>query len=65
MSLKSKPLDQVRPLPAVSVLAQEEVVRINMNVPKSLRNQWKSAALRQDVTLTELITRAMSKYLNE
>lgn len=64
MSLKSKPLDQVRPLPAVSVLAQEEVVRINLNVPKSLRNQWKAAALQQEVTLTDLIMKEMSKYSN-
>lgn len=65
MSLKSKPLDQVRPLPAVSILAQEEVVRINLNVPKSLRNQWKAAALQQNVTLTELIMKAMSNYSHE
>lgn len=65
MSLKSKPMDQVRPLPAVSMLEQEEVVRINLNVPKSQRNEWKTAALRHDLTLTELIVRAMSKYLEE
>ena len=64
MSLKSKPLDQVRPLPAVAVLAQEEVVRINLNVPKSVRNQWKAAALQQEVTLTDLIMKEMSKYSN-
>lgn len=64
MSLKSKPLDQVRPLPAVTVLAQEEVVRINLNVPKSVRNQWKAAALQQEVTLTDLIMKEMSKYSN-
>lgn len=62
MSLKSKPLDQVRPLPAVTVLAQEEIVRINLNVPESLRQQWKMAALQQKVTLTELIMSAMSQY---
>lgn len=64
MSLKSKPLDQVRPLPAVTVLVQEEIVRINLNVPKSVRNQWKAAALQQEVTLTDLIMKEMSKYSN-
>lgn len=65
MSLKSKPMDQVRPLPAVTVLTQEATVRINLNVTKAVRNQWKMAALQQNVTLTELIMNAMSRYSNE
>lgn len=47
MSLKSKSLSSVRDLPAVSVLMEEEQVRINLNVAKSLRNKWKSAALKR------------------
>lgn len=46
MSLKSKPLSNVRDLPAVSVLMEEEQVRINLNVAKSLRNKWKYVALK-------------------
>lgn len=65
MSLKSKPLEQVRPLPAVTVLTQEAMVRINLNVTKAVRNQWKMAALQQNMTLTDLIMNAMSKYSNE
>lgn len=65
MSLKSKPLDQVRPLPAVTVLTPEATVRINLNVTKAVRNQWKMAALQQNMTLTDLIMSAMSKYSNE
>ena len=65
MSLKSKPLDQVRPLPAVTVLAQEEMVRINLNVPESVRHHWKMAALQQKLTLTDLIIKEMSKYSDE
>jgi len=65
MSLKSKPLDQVRPLPAVTVLTQEAMVRINLNVPESVRHHWKMAALQQKLTLTELILKEMSKYSGE
>lgn len=65
MSLKSKPLDQVRPLPAVTVLEPEATVRINLNVSKSVRHQWKMAALQQKLTLTDLIMKEMSKYSNE
>lgn len=65
MSLKSKPLDQVRPLPAVTVLTQEAMVRINLNVPESVRHHWKMAALQQKVTLTDLILKEMSKYSDE
>ncbi|MET3109335.1 hypothetical protein AAKU58_004187 [Oxalobacteraceae bacterium GrIS 1.18] len=65
MSLKSKPLSNVRDLPAVSVLMEEEQVRINLNVAKSLRNKWKSAALKREKTMTELILEAMKIYSNE
>jgi len=65
MSLKSKPLSSVRDLPAVSVLIEEDQVRINLNVAKSLRNKWKSAALKREKTMTELIIESMSMYSNE
>jgi hypothetical protein len=65
MSLKSKPLSNVRDLPAVSVLMEEEQVRINLNVAKSLRNRWKAAALKREKTMTELILEAMKIYSNE
>lgn len=65
MALKSKPLDQVRPTVPVAAAAQEEMVRVNLNVPKSTRTAWKAAALRQGMTLGELVNEAMSKYSNE
>ena len=65
MSLKSKPMSQVRQLPAVSMLTEEEQVRINLNVAKSIRNKWKSAALKREKTMTELIIEAMIIYSNE
>lgn len=65
MSLKSKPLNSVRDLPAVSVLMEEEQVRINLNVPKSLRNKWKYVALKREKTMTELILDAMKIYSDE
>jgi hypothetical protein len=65
MSLKSKTLSNVRDLPAVSVLMEEEQVRINLNVAKSLRNKWKAAALKREKTMTELILEAMKIYSNE
>lgn len=65
MSLKSKPLSSVRNLPAVSVLIEEEQVRINLNVPKSLRNKWKTVALQREKTMTELILEAMKIYSSE
>lgn len=64
MALKSKPLDQVRPNVPTAAAAQDEIVRVNLNVPKSTRTAWKAAALQQGVTLAELINEAMSKYSN-
>lgn len=64
MSLKSKPLHTVRDLAATSVL-EEEQVRINLNVAKSLRSKWKTAAIKRGKTMTELILEAMKPYSNE
>ena len=65
MSLKSKPLNQVRAIPAVTQFAMEEVVRINLNVPKSVRDSWKMAAIQRDTTVTQLILDAMKIYTHE
>ena len=65
MALKSKPLDQVRPNVPVSAAAQDELVRVNLNVPKATRLAWKTIALERDITLAELINEAMSKYSNK
>ncbi len=65
MSLKSKSLSNLRELPAVSVITEEDQVRINLNVPKSLRNRWKSAALKREITMTDLILEAMKIHSNE
>lgn len=66
MALKSKPLDQVRNVPNVQMLQPaDEIVRVNLNVPKSVRTKWKDIANKRDMTVTELIIEAVSKYSNE
>lgn len=62
MGLKSKPLSQVRADVPVADVSREDLARINLNVPVSVRKAWKEAALREDTTLSELIIKAMSKY---
>lgn len=64
MGLKSKPLSQVRADVPVADVSREELARINLNVPVSVRKAWKEAALREDTTLSELIIKAMSKHLS-
>ena len=64
MGLKSKPLSQVRADVPVADVSKEDLARINLNVPVSVRKAWKEAALREDMTLSELIIKAMSKHLN-
>ena len=65
MGLKSKPLDTVRQLGEATLaeVSRAELVRINLNVPKPVRKQWKSAALRVDKTLTDIIIEAMETYM--
>ena len=62
MALKSKPLDQVRADVPVVAAAQDEMVRVNLNVSKATRTAWKTIALQRGTTLTELINEAMSSY---
>ena len=64
MALKSKPLSQVRADVPVADVSKEDLARINLNVPVSMRKAWKEAALKADKTLSELIIDSMSKYSN-
>ena len=41
----------------------EEIVRVNMNIPRSQRDVWKMEAVRRRMTLTDMIAVAMSQYL--
>lgn len=63
MALKSKPLAAVRPDVPVHVVGREEIVRVNLLVPASVRKRWKTAAVAADTTLTELIVAAMEEKL--
>ena len=63
MALKSKPLETVRKDVPVHEVVREDMVRINFLVPASVRKAWKTAALRADLTVTDLITLAVADYL--
>ena len=63
VGLKSKSLDKVRDDVPVRDVTREAVGRININVPLSLRRQWKTAAAQADRTLSDIIIEAMSNYL--
>lgn len=65
MALKSKPLHEVRSSIPLATVAQEEIVRLNLNVPKRVRQAWKAMALKEEKTLTDLILDAMKKYSHE
>lgn len=65
MGLKSKPLSQVRADVPVADVSREELARINLNVPVSMRKSWKEAALREDTTLSELIIDSMRVRLSK
>jgi hypothetical protein len=65
MALKSKPLEEVRPDVPVHEVSREDMVRVNLLVPASVRKQWKSAALSEDKTLTELILEAMQNRISK
>jgi hypothetical protein len=66
MALKSKSLDKVRAdLPLSSVIEPEQLVRVNLNVPLSIRTRWKHAAATENKPMQDLIIRAMEQMLNK
>lgn len=65
MALKSKSLEAVRPSVPLQEVSNEELVRINFQVPASMRKRWKIASTEADRSLTELLIKAMNRYLDE
>lgn len=66
MALSSKPLDKVRTsVPVHEVAPKEEIVRININVPLSVRSTWKAYAARQNKALTDIIIEAMNTHMSK
>ena len=63
MALKSKPLEEVRADVPVHEVTREEMVRVNILVPASVRRAWKSAAANADTTVTDMILEAMQSYM--
>lgn len=63
MALKSKPLEEVRADVPVHEVTREEMVRVNILVPASVRRAWKSAAANTDTTVTDMILNAMHSYM--
>ena len=65
MALKSKPLESVREDVPVREVTQEEMVRVNILVPASVRRTWKTEAAAHDTTITDLILAAMAARKTE
>jgi len=64
MALTSKPLERVRSDVPVEDVIRGDQVRINLNVPESMRKRWKVAAIDADCTLSDLIISAMTSFLD-
>ena len=65
VGLKSKPLERVRQDVPIQDVTREDVGRVNINVPLSLRKRWKTAAVQADRSMSEMIIEAMNKYLDD
>lgn len=65
MALKSKSTNRVRENLPLDLVIKEDVVRVNLNVPVSVRNQWKAEAAKQGRSLGDLIVEAMHTHLSK
>lgn len=64
MVLKSKHLERVRgELPLDAVAPPDPLVRVNLNVPKSVRKRWKEVALREERSLTDMIIQLVQAHV--
>lgn len=63
MGLTSKPLEKVRPDVPTAEVVSEEVGRVNINVPVSVRTRWKIAAARANRPMSDMIIEAMNSYI--
>ena len=63
--LKSKALDRVRADVPVQKVGKSEPVRLNLNIDKAERDEWKIAAVRLGMDVTTLVHEAVRKYLRE
>ncbi|QXZ08630.1 hypothetical protein KUF54_11165 [Comamonas sp. Y33R10-2] len=61
--MQSKSL-QVTPIPTPRKNVEDELVRVNLLVPVSLRKEWKALALESDKTLTQVIIEAMTRQVS-
>lgn len=68
MALTVKPLEKVRktiPVEDVTKPSSDELVRVNLQVEKGTRIRWHTEAMNRDMSLTELIQRAVDSYLSK
>jgi hypothetical protein len=57
-------LVSIEAVPNLPQRAGDEVVRVNLLVPATLRKEWKAMALASDKTLTDFIIEAMQHQIN-
>jgi hypothetical protein len=57
-------LVSIEVVPNLQQRAGDEVVRVNLLVPATLRKEWKAMALASDKTLTDFIIEAMQHQIN-
>lgn len=65
MALTPKKLEAVRPTVPISEVGRQNLVRVNVNVPESIRKQWKMAAIERGISLGALIENAVNDHLSK
>lgn len=65
ITIKTKPLAEVRASVPVHEVTKETPVRLNLNISPSLRDTWKRAGIDRHMTMTDMIEAAMSEYLQK
>lgn len=66
MALTVKPLEKVRksiPVKDVAKTSPADLVRVNLQVDKETRLRWHTEAMKRDLSLKDLIQKAVESYI--
>jgi predicted HicB family RNase H-like nuclease len=60
-----RPADRKEKAIASLISEDEKLIRMNLNISKAFHKQIKQRALNEDTTVTDLVIRALTEYMNK
>ena len=65
LSIKASNRTNVHKEQAIKEIAAEKMVKLTINIPKSLHSEFKIAAIRDNTDMTDLVLNWIKQYIRE